>query len=89
MNIPDCCKTFKKEIVESNDIVSEFLDEFIEITHVKHHKITKDELFNFFRMKYPRIKDVKGNQLLNDFKDIGLVYNCSMKLNRKKGCYRY
>ncbi len=82
-------KETKSNIVDTNDVLKEFIENHLVKTEDEKDKIDLEEMHESFKAIYPNSKITK-QQLLGSLKDKGLKYNSSArspKDTKKRGCF--
>lgn len=79
-------KETKSNIVNTNDIIGEFIKNNITKTENEKDKLSLEELFDFFKATYQTSK-ITIQQLMGSLKDKGLNYNANARTNNKRGCF--
>lgn len=82
-------KETKSNIVDTNDIIKEYVESHLIKTNNEKDKIDLDEIHETFKTNYPNSKITK-QQLLGQLKDKGFVYNSNVrspKDSKKRGCF--
>lgn len=79
----------KSNIIDTNDIIKEFVEHNLITTNDEKDKIDIDEMHEAFKITYTNSKITK-QQLLGSLKDKGLTYNSNVrspKDSKKRGCF--
>jgi hypothetical protein len=79
-------KDTKNEVVNSNDIIGDFIDRAITITGNVEDRIGKEAMYNQFKFLYPK-QILTQSQLINQLKDRKIPYNCDLRSDKVKGCF--
>lgn len=82
-------KETKSNIIDTNDMVKEFMECQLTRTKDEKDKIHLDEMYDSFKIVYPQSKITK-QQLFGQLKDKGLIYNSNVRSpvdTNKRGCF--
>jgi hypothetical protein len=76
----------KDEIVVSNDIIQDFIDQHLTNTNNDNDRIGRDEMYESFKSAFPK-SIITPTQLLNSLKQKDIIYSASYRYNNLRGCY--
>lgn len=76
--LTDNFKETKANIVDTNDIVKEFIQKHLEITGNEKDKLSIDSIFDNFKI-YNKDSRITKQQLMSSLKDKGLIYNNNIR----------
>ena len=79
-------KDTKSAIISTNDIMQDFLDQYITITKDEKDRIGRDDMYSYFKSAYPK-SIITSTQLLNSLKDREILYAPNHRINNLRGCY--
>ena len=79
-------KETKNNIIDTNDILKEYILNYLEKTEDEKDKLHIEELHDNLKLIYTNSKITK-QQLLGSLKDKGLKYNCNVRKGEKRGCF--
>lgn len=82
-------KETKQDIVDTNDIVKEFIMSHVIKTEDENDKVDLHEIFESFKMNFPTSK-ISDKLLKGILKDKGLIFNANVrspKDSNKRGCF--
>lgn len=83
---PESVKEAKDMIVNSNDIIQDFIDKNLEITDNHDDRIGKNEMRDLFVKMYPN-KHLSVLQLISSLKQKGINYSPKYRVDGIQGCY--
>lgn len=86
--LSDNFKETKLSIVDTNDIVKEFVESSLKTTDDEKDKISGSTMFKYFKNEYPN-SNITHQQLLGALKDKNIKYNSSVRCpidKQKRGC---
>jgi len=76
----------KDEIVVSNDIIQDFIDQHLTVTNNDNDRLGRDEMYESFKSAFPK-SIITPTQLLNSLKQKDVIYSASYRHNNLRGCY--
>lgn len=83
---PESLKEAEKEIIESNDIIGNFLNQNFEITENDNDQITSVCMYTLFKDKHPN-SFIKSSQLVSELKQRKIGYNPNLRFEGGRGIY--
>lgn len=86
INLPDEFTETTNNVLESNDIIKDFIDGNIIITDNEKDKIGKNKMLETFNKAYPN-KHFEVTQLTTLLKEKGLKYNRQLRCNNIQGSF--
>ncbi len=86
INLPEEFTETANDILESNDIIRDFIDGNIDITDNEKDKIGKNKMLEIFNKSYPN-KHFEVTQLTTLLKEKGLKYNRQLRYNNIQGSF--
>jgi phage/plasmid-associated DNA primase len=88
-NIPKITKNFSnttETVVETNDIIQDFIDAKLKKTDKDEDRIGKNDMKRLFDEMYPG-KHLSIQQLISSFKEKKIHYKCQYRYENVKGCF--
>jgi len=84
--LPENFKDTKECVVGSNDVMQDYIDQYLTITNNDNDRIGKEEMKVHFTLMNPK-SYVTCMQLINSLKDKEIKYSGTYRHNKVKGCY--